>query len=342
MQKTPIYALSSLDIENILIKHGSSPECKTLLMNLIYRQPLKALDGFTQLSGNVRKYLKQNYSFKLPKIIECQKACDETVKFLIEFSDGKTVEAVALKFRKKLTLCLSCQVGCAMNCSFCYTATQGLKRSLLPAEIVMQFLVAKRYMKEVERCPYSFTNIVFMGQGEPLHNFDNLKKSIEILTDQYGISLSKKNITVSTCGYLPGLKRFNELGVNIALSLHSTNTDIRNQLIPINKAYPLEEVINELERLKLRPRQAIVYEYLLIKNLNHHDSDVEGLCKLLKNKNAYINIIPYNEFPGSKYQRPCDEEIESFKNKLVSKKLKVMVRKTKGDDILAACGQLKS
>lgn len=342
MHKTRIYGLHSKDIDSILMNLGQKTDHTSLLMNLIYRQYNKKLENYTQVSPKVRDHLSQYFNFELPKIIKTQKASDGTVKFLVVFEDGKSVETVCLPFRNKHTLCVSSQVGCAMNCSFCHTATQGLKRNLTPEEIVCQYLVAQRYMKEVENNPLSITNMVFMGQGEPLHNFDNLKRAIDILTDPLGISLGRQNITVSTSGYLPGLKRFKELGVNFALSLHSTHSSVRNELIPINKAYPLDEIMQELDKLELGPRQSIVYEYLLIKDLNNTKKDVEGLFHLLGNRNAYINIIPFNEFPGSKYKRPSDVEIEEFKNQLVSHNLNVLVRKTKGDDILAACGQLKS
>ena len=342
MQKTPVYGLNSQDFNSILLKLGSTTDHTSMLMSLIYRQYNKDLNSYTQFSKTLKSYLYENYEFTLPNIIKILKASDGTIKFLLELQDGKSIEAVALQFRNKLTLCVSSQVGCAMNCSFCHTATQGLKRNLTAEEIVMQFLVAQRYMKDEAKNPFSFTNIVFMGQGEPLHNFDNLKKAINILTDPLGIGLGKKNITVSTSGFLPGLKRFHELGVNIALSLHSTHTDVRNELIPINKAYPLDKIMQELDKLELGSRQTIVYEYLLIKDLNNNIKDVDGLYNLLKERSAYINIIPFNEFPGSKYKRPSDKEIKEFKDMLIARNLNVLVRKTKGDDILAACGQLKS
>lgn len=342
MQKTPIYGLDTRDINKLLVNESGISDNATLLMNLIYRQYKKDIEKFTQFSSKFKNYLFNNYSFDLPQINKTQVASDGTIKFLLKLSDGLFIETVALNFRNKLTLCVSSQVGCAMNCSFCHTATQGLKRNLKSYEIVMQFVVAQRYLKDIDKNSYPITNIVFMGQGEPLHNFENVKKAINVLTDRHGISLSKKNITISTSGYLPGLKRFNELGVNIALSLHSTDKEIRSELIPINKSYPISKIMQQLDELKLGPRQTIVYEYLLIKDLNNKDQDIDGLYDLLGKRKAYINIIPFNEFPGSKYKRPSDTEIEVFKQKLINKNLNVLVRKTKGDDILAACGQLKS
>lgn len=342
MQKNRVYGLSSVQVSEILKNLGFKTDSTSLLMNLIFRQYKKNFQDYTQISPKISKFFTENYTFELPKIIETQKAIDGTIKFLIEFEDGRSVETVCLMFRNKLTLCVSSQVGCAMNCSFCHTATQGLTRNLTADEIVCQYLVASHYMKKIVNSPLSITNMVFMGQGEPLHNFDELKDAIQILTDPLGISLGKQNITVSTSGYLPGLQRFNELGVNIALSLHSTHNHFRNELIPINKAYPLDKIMDELDKLELGSRQSIVYEYLLIKDLNNTKKDIEGLYDLLKDRNAYINIIPFNEFPGSKYKRPSHEEIETFKNQLISYDLNVLVRKTKGDDILAACGQLKS
>jgi 23S rRNA (adenine2503-C2)-methyltransferase len=343
MQKKYAYGLDAQDMTNILASLDHKPESLSLLMNLIFRSYHKNLNAFTQLSPSLREHLKNEYCFDLPRIVGKQIATDETIKFLIQFHDGLSVEAVCLPFYKKFTVCLSSQVGCAMNCSFCHTATQGLKRNLTATEIVGQFLVVQRYIKEELKSKKALTNIVFMGQGEPLHNFDNLKKAIGILTEPYGIGLSLQNITVSTSGYLPGLTRLAELGgINLALSLHATKEEVRNQLIPINRRYPLDEVIKQIDQINLKRKQKVEYEYLLIKDLNDSFDDAMELANLLKNRPALVNIIPFNEFPGSRYKRPSQNSIDQFKQWLVCEKIRVMVRQTKGDEILAACGQLKS
>jgi 23S rRNA (adenine2503-C2)-methyltransferase len=187
-------------------------------------------------------------------------------------------------------------------------------------------------------------NIVYMGQGEPLHNFDAVKKATEIFLDNHGASIGAQRITISTAGYLPGLKRLQEEmpNVNIALSLHSAHDEIRNILIPINQRFPLEEIIKYLDLLPMRKKQFVTYEYLLIKNLNDSIEDAKAVGNLLQEKKAIINLIPFNPFPGSKYERPTEESVKLFKRALEEYRIPTMIRSTKGDDILAACGQLKT
>jgi 23S rRNA (adenine2503-C2)-methyltransferase len=232
-------------------------------------------------------------------------------------------------------------VGCGMNCSFCYTGTQGLKRNLTADEIVGQYLMARNWLKNKNTNALT-PSIVFMGQGEPLHNAESLLKAIEILNDPNLVDVGHRQMTLSTVGFIPGMETLLKFPrINIALSLHSPFEEERSKLIPINNKYPLSEVMKLLDTLPLLPRQFITYEYLLIKDFNMSDAHVEELGKLLGHRKAILNLIPFNPFPGSEWQRPTLEEIETFKEKLVSKKLRVMVRTTKGSDILAACGQLK-
>ena len=322
---------------------GYGPGNAPLILNLIYRSRHKSFSSFTQLSEKVQNHFLNHYENSLPSIIKKQTSEDGTVKLLLGLQDGESVEAVLLPFYKKYTLCVSSQVGCAMNCQFCFTATQGFKRNLKTHEIVGQVLKAKESLKEMPDEKRDVANIVFMGQGEPLHNFDSLKEAIKILLEPNGLGLGKKNITVSTSGYLPGLKRFAELGgVNLALSLHSTRDEVRSRLIPINNRYPLKSVLEQIDSLSLLPKQTVEYEYLLIKNLNDSQEDAKELARLMSSRSHMINIIPFNPFPGAPFERPESQRVEDFKQWLVEEKTRVMVRKTKGEDILAACGQLKS
>lgn len=285
--------------------------------------------------------LKATYDFELPQISQILESSDETVKFQVRFADGMEVETVLIPFHKRNTVCLSTQVGCGMNCSFCYTGTQGLKRNLSAGEIVGQYLIAMNWLFEKE--PKAMKpNIVFMGQGEPLHNVDEVLKAIQVLNDPRTIGVGPRQMTLSTVGYVPSMKRLSEFPkINFALSLHSPFDPERTKLIPVNGRYPLAEVLEYLDKLPLSTRQFITYEYLLIKNLNMTDAHIEALHSLLGERKAILNLIPFNPFPGSEWERPGHEEIDSFKKRLVERKLRVMVRTTKGDDILAACGQLK-
>lgn len=286
-------------------------------------------------------YFQKCYSFELPLISKAWESQDGTTKFQIKFSDNLEVETVLIPFHKNHTICLSTQVGCAMNCSFCYTGTQGLKRHLTSDEIVGQYLVVYDWLlKKQKNAPKP--RIVFMGQGEPLHNCTEVKKAIELLNDPKCLGLGLRQMTLSTVGYLPGLtdlKTFPK--INLALSLHSPFDDERSKLIPLNKKYPLDQVLNELDKIELSKRQYLTFEYLMIKNFNMSESHVLELTNILKKRKAILNLIPFNPFPGSVWERPSQNEIEVFKNALVKEKIRVMVRNTKGDDILAACGQLK-
>ena len=318
-------------------------DCATKVCRHFYKKLESDFDSLNSISKLSKQKITESYLFDLPIIKEVHESSDETVKFLLEFSDKKTAETVLIPFYKRYTACLSTQIGCAMACSFCYTGTQGLKRNLSADEILGEYLVVWRWLKNNKPERSIAPNIVFMGQGEPLHNFDHVKKATELFLDKKLIGLGPRQITLSTAGYLPGLKRFHEFPqINLALSLHSTNEEVRNELIPLNKAYHLDELFNVLDIVELKKRQFITYEYLMIKNLNMFEEDVLGLVKNLKSRRAIINLIPFNPFPGSRYLRPSVSEIDTFKNSLVENGLHVMIRTTKGDSILAACGQLTS
>jgi len=296
------------------------------------------------LPENYKSFLSKEFDFTLPEVNKVQVATDATtVKFLTKLEDGNFVETVLVPFNKKYTICLSSQVGCAMKCSFCFTGTQGLKRNLEAHEIIGQYILAFNYIKNNFPNKFAAPNIVFMGQGEPLHNFENIKKAIEIFLEVKGLHLGPRQITLSTAGYLPGLKRVNELkNVNLALSFHSPFNEQRNELIPLNKAYPIEDIVRTLKEVPRLKRQYLTFEYLVIKDLNHSEEHLDEIIKLLSGLPIIFNLIPFNEFPGAPYKRPLDVDVEMFKDKLVANGFFASIRKTKGDDILAACGQLNT
>ena len=271
-----------------------------------------------------------------------QQAQDGTVKFLLGLSDGRAVETVLVPFNHQDCVCVSTQVGCAMACTFCHTGQQGLTRPLTAAEIVQEYTEVWQWLQE-NRPGRPRPKVVYMGQGEPMHNFDAVKESIQILTDQRGIALGIRSVTVSTAGYVPGVERFMELGgVNFALSLHSPFNQERSQLIPINNRWPLESVFTAIDRLQLRKRQFINCEYLVVKDFNHSEQHALALKELLQNRTAIVNLIPFNPYPGSPWQRPEMSEVEKFKAHLVAQGIRTFIRTTKGDEIMAACGQLNT
>lgn len=342
------YGLKQNELEEWLKNHNFPLAHARTIFQLVYKEKINFIYSLnhsdallTNLPTQLLKKLAVDFDFTLPKIKTAHQSQDQTIKLLIEFSDGKSVETVLIPFHHKHTICLSTQVGCAMNCSFCYTGTQGLTRNLAPHEIIGLYLVTYKYFEEVTGKKQVKPNIVYMGQGEPLHNFDNVKKATEIFLETYGIELGPRNITLSTAGYLPGLEKFTEFPrINIALSLHSAIDEKRNALIPLNQKYPLTTILTALSKLPRLKRQYIMCEYLLIKDFNDSFADAEVLIETIKDLPVIINLIPFNPFPGSVYQRPEKSRVDEFKSWLEVKKIPAMIRTTKGDEILAACGQL--
>lgn len=335
---TSVYALTSLDWAQTFTQRGYPLTSLPYWLDGIYKD--SSLLG-RHVASNTLAAFREEFNFDLPEISRILESEDGTVKFQMKFHDGLEVETVLIPFHKRFTVCLSTQVGCAMNCSFCYTGTQGLKRHLSAGEIVGQYVKAFNFLLEKDAMAVK-PNIVFMGQGEPLHNVESVKKAIEVLNDTKCVGVGQRQMTLSTVGFVPGIRTLVDFPkINWALSLHSPFDEQRDVLIPLNKKYPLDEVLGELDKLQEVKRQYITYEYLMIKDFNMSDEHVEGLVSKLGSRRALVNLIAFNPFPGSQWERPDAEAIEEFRKKLVTKKLRVMVRTTKGDDILAACGQLK-
>lgn len=330
--------MTSQKWKDFLLENGASSSTLPFWLQGLYRdQEIWKKHISRELMTSARK----EFEFSLPEISRTQEASDGTVKFQMKLGDGLEVETVLIPFHKRFTVCLSTQVGCGMNCSFCYTGTMGLRRNLSAGEIVGQYLKAREALRE--KAPQALNpSVVFMGQGEPLHNASPVREAIEILNDRHMADVGLRQMTLSTVGYLPGIEELRSFPrVNIALSLHSPFEEERNLLIPVNQKYPLKDVLAKLDELPLLPRQFITFEYLLIRNFNMTEKHADELSLLLGKKKAILNLIPMNPFPGSRWERPHVEEVESFRELLVRRKLRVMVRGTKGDDILAACGQLK-
>lgn len=341
--KQSFYNLNFNELENLLVENNLNSTAASLLYNWHYKKK-KFSRCVHNISNKTLSFIEDRLDFKLPDIDTVHESSDSTVKFLFKLEDGSKVETVLIPFNNKYSICLSSQVGCAMNCSFCFTGTQGLKRNLSTSEIVGQFLVAWKWLEDNRGEDKRILNIVFMGQGEPLHNFDAVKSSCDIFLSKNGTSVGNQKITISTSGYLPGLKRWKDEipGVNLALSLHSPFAEKRNELIPINKKFKLEEVLSYIDDIPLSKKQFITYEYLLIKDFNDSELDARKTGELLKGKEAYINLIPFNPFPGTEYERPTDLVVNNFKDILSEYKIPTLIRMTKGDDVLAACGQLNS
>lgn len=341
--KKSFYDLNHSDLATVLSKNDLNSSAAAILFNWHYKKK-EITQCYEKIAKNSLAFFKHNFDFSLPEIDTVNESKDRTVKFLFKLKDNHKIETVLIPFHNKYSICLSSQVGCAMNCSFCSTGTQGLTRNLATSEIVGQFLQAWRWLAKNRPGEERILNIVFMGQGEPLHNFDAVKKACEIFLSKHGTSIGVQKITISTAGYIPGLKRWKQEipGVNLALSLHSPFEEKRNELIPINKKYPLSEVFTYIDKIPLHKKQFITYEYILLKDFNDSVDDAQELGTILAGKSAYINLIPFNSFPGSHYKCPDLHKIEKFKEVLDAFKIPTLIRSAKGDDVLAACGQLNS
>ncbi len=272
-----------------------------------------------------------------PNIKKIQPSSDGIHKFLFELKDGNCIESVLIPEKKHQTICLSTQVGCALGCKFCLSGKRGLVRNLDASEIVNQVCAIKNdFLAKKETL-----NIVFMGMGEPLANFENTLKALQILTTPFGCNFSHRRITVSTAGLPPQIKRLGkELPVNLAISLNAANNSLRNLLMPINKKFPLDELLEAASKAPLPSRKRITLEYILIKNINDSLKDAKELVSLLRGIRCKINLIPFNEHEGVEFKKSDDKTVEQFRQFLVSKHFTVMVRESKGNDISAACGQL--
>lgn len=344
LEKQSFYSLSYSELSALLQKEALPLEGARQLFNWFYKKNKTFPCLLHNLSTKTEKFISENMCFELPAVARFYVSPDKTVKFVFELSDGSEVESVLIPFNNKYTVCLSSQVGCQMKCSFCFTGEQGFTRHLQTSEIIGQFLQIQKWLTQNRPAEDRILNIVFMGQGEPLHNFDAVKKSCEIFLSQHGLSLACHKITVSTAGYLPGLKRWKDEmpNVNIALSLHSVRDDKRNELIPLNRAYPLSEILPLVNQIPQDPKRFVTYEYLVLAGYNDSDEEIHQTGRLLKGQKAYINLIPFNPYPGSKYQRPTSEKILKIKDILDTYKIPTTIRTTKGEGILAACGQLNT
>lgn len=341
--KTHLYSLPLEDLRAWLSERGLAKFGADQIFNWLYKNWETDILLWTNVAKKTKEALLAELEIEPPKVVWQGLSRDGTRKFLVRMHDGKTVETVAIAAEDRLTLCISSQVGCAIGCTFCHTGTMGLTRNLQAGEIVGQFVAVTRWLKENVDAEARLSNIVYMGQGEPLHNFDEVRKSAMIFLEEKGIALSQRKVTLSTSGLVPQIKKLWDFPpINIAISLHAAHNDVRTELMPINKAFDLERLFDAIRTIPLKARRRITYEYILIKDLNDRQEDIDGLMRLLDVETSKVNIIPFNEYPESKFKRPSDSHIRWFQKQLLDNGYTCTVRVTKGHDILAACGQLKS
>jgi len=310
----------------------------------IYLKQASCFDEMTDLGKEMRGLLSEHFYLHRLDLEDKQVSSDATEKFLFRLADGHHIESVLIPEKDHFTLCVSTQVGCAMACKFCLTARGGMKRNLSVAEIIGQVRDARFYLLQKNIEPLQLSNIVFMGMGEPLANYDNLIKALEIIMDtDYGMKFAARRVTVSTSGLVPKIAQLGlDTDVNLAVSLNATDDKTRSALMPINNTYPISVLLDACKKFTMKPRNKITFEYILIKGINDSKQDALRLVTLLSPIRAKVNLIPFNEHEGSDFQRPEPKQILAFLQILLDRDMTAMTRKSKGDDISAACGQLKA
>ncbi|MDF2690881.1 MAG: rlmN [Gammaproteobacteria bacterium] len=322
---------------------GEKPFRAQQVLQWIHQRGVTEFEQMTDISKALREKLLAAAEINVPEVILTKPSKDGTHKWLMRMPDGNVIETVYIPEANRGTLCVSSQVGCMMTCSFCSTGTQGFNRNLKTSEVIGQVWLAVRSLsKENGAHDRQVTNVVMMGMGEPLLNFDNVVKAMSLMMDDYAYGLSKRRVTLSTSGLVPEIYELaKNLDVSLAISLHAPNDELRNELVPINRKYPLKQLLEACQHyLTISPHKSITFEYVMLQEVNDFPEHAEELVRLLKDLPCKFNLIPFNPFPGTKYERSSNNRIHRFKAILEKADFVATIRKTRGDDIDAACGQL--
>jgi 23S rRNA (adenine2503-C2)-methyltransferase len=345
--KVNLLGLSRPELEAFVATLGAKPFRARQLMKWMYRKGVSDFGAMTDLAKDFRSRLDEVAEVRVPEIVTATTSADGTRKWLLKAPGAKgaeqAIETVFIPEPGRGTLCISSQVGCPLNCSFCSTAQQGFNRNLSAAEIVGQVWLANRELGADPDGPRVITNVVLMGMGEPLSNYRNVVPAMRVMMDDLGYDLSRRRVTLSTSGLVPQLYRLaEECNVALAVSLHAPNNALRNELVPINRLHPIEELLaacwHYLERQNGR---SVTFEYVMLDGVNDRPEHARELARLLKGRDAKVNLIPFNTFPGTSYRRSPEPVIAGFRDQLMRQGVIATIRRTRGDDIDAACGQLK-
>ena len=369
--KPNVKDLSKEQFTSYLKERGQPSYRAAQVWQWLYQKRAVSFDEMSNLSGALRRQLAADFSISRPRGARQSESRDGTVKFLFELADGETIESVLIPEAKRLTLCISTQVGCGFGCAFCATALMGLKRNLRASEIVDQVLEASRTLHPHPSLALEgrgqegrsfggrgrgqgrgisyragerrITHVVLMGMGEPLANYTQTVKALEVLSNAaWGIGISPRRITLSSVGLVPQIQKLmEETRVNLAISLHAARGELRGELMPVNRKYSLRQLIDCCRSLPIPRRKRITFEYVLLKGVNDSEEDARELCRLLSGIRCKVNVIPFNPHPGSSFERPGDSDINRFGQILLEQGFQVNVRRPRGDDIQAACGQLQ-
>ncbi len=344
-QKLNLYSLTQAELKEFCLSIGEKPYRATQIMKWLYHKGIKSIDEMTDVSKKTREKLKELTTLHLPEVIEDNLSEDGTRKWLVRMDSGNSIEMVFIPEEGRGTLCVSSQVGCALDCSFCATGKQGFNRNLTVEEIIGQVMIAKHLLNDFEEIdnftPRKLTNIVFMGMGEPLLNYRNVVAAMDIMLDDFGFGFSKRRVTLSTSGVVPALIRLKEdSDVALAISLHAPYNTLRDELVPINEKYPIEELLAACRHYIEGTPKKITWEYVMLKDVNDREEDAHALARLIRDIPGKVNLIPWNPFDGADYETSTEKSIDHFRNTLKGYGIVVVTRKTRGEDVDAACGQL--
>ena len=341
-EKTNLLNLDRQAMQDYFAGIGEKPFRATQVVQWIHQYGANDFDAMTNLSKELRARLNSIAEIRAPEIVQDQLAADGTRKWLLRLDDGNCIETVFIPEEDRGTLCVSSQVGCTLNCSFCSTGHQGFNRSLGIGEIIAQLRVANRALGRDPKGERIITNVVLMGMGEPLLNFDSVVPAMRLMLDDYAYGLSRRRVTLSTAGVVPMMDRLREeCPVSLAVSLHAPNDALRDELVPLNKKYPVRELLDACRRYCAdSPRSRVTFEYVMLAGVNDSPGHAHELVRLLRDVPAKVNLIPFNPFPQTRYRRSPKEVIDRFRDILVDAGLTTITRKPRGDDIDAACGQL--
>ncbi len=341
-EKTNLLDYDLKSLESYFNEIGDKSFRARQVIKWIYHHGVVDYQSMTNLSKSLRSNLEENTIIKLPEIVTEQRSEDGTRKWLIRVDNKNSVETVFIPENDRGTLCISSQVGCPLDCKFCSTAQQGFNRNLTTSEIIGQVWIANQALGCFESGKRLITNIVFMGMGEPLLNYNNVLKTINLLTDDLAFGLARRRVTVSTSGIIPEIERLkDDTNVSLAISLHASNNELRNNIVPINRSYPLNDLLAACKRYSEgRDNETVTIEYVMLNGVNDGLQDARDLVKCLHDLPAKVNLIPFNKFPGTNYTCSDQNTINAFRDILIKAGIVTITRKTRGDDIDAACGQL--
>jgi len=338
-QKQSLFGLNKTELKAICKELEISEIHANTINGKVFRKAEFDLENIPYFPKKMLQWLQNNTDASLPSIVSQQKSSDNTQKLLMRMHDGRDVESVLIAGSGRMTQCISSQVGCAIGCNFCLTATAGLTRNLTTSEMIAEIMVAHQVLGEYPR------NLVLMGMGEPLHNYEHVAKFIRMVTDEKGMAFSPRRVTISTAGLVPAIYRMleDDLPCSLAVSLNATTNATRSKIMPINNKYPLEMLLEAMHAyINQRKKKRILIEYVMLAGINDSQGDLKRLITMLKDFGCTINLLPFNPFPGSNYQRPSDKVVYAFRDQLNAEGIVAVVRESKGREISAACGQLKT